>query len=184
MRNEIMSAKAARILVFAAASNRGNITRITFPARMHGDVMCMFASDGHSKATGIKWNPSPSKINPYNFAILGEDILVSPLSGNRESGTSISCFIGAAIAGLVIDFTQQNDCQARVANRQDLLTVNGMSAVFAAMAAKGKDGEYHCIAPWEVLDCLDPLNRRRSRSEKRQWVCDTIFRTLEKMEKE
>ena len=178
-----MKAKAARILVFAAASNRGNATHITFPARMHGDVMCMFASDGNVKATAIKFNPSPSKINRYNFAILGKEVLSSPLARSRVSGTSISSFIGAAIAGLVIDFSQQSDCRARVFNCQSLLTINGMNAVFAAMATKGNDGEYHCVAPWEVLGCLDPTNRHWSRDQKRRWMCDTISRILEKMEK-
>ena len=178
-----MKAKAARILVFAAASNRGNATHITFPARMHGDVMCMFASDGNVKATAIEFNPSPSKSNRYNFAILGKEVLSSPLACSRESGTSISAFIGAAVAGLVIDFSRQSDCRVRISNCKSLLLINGMTAVFAAMAAKGNDGGYYCIAPWEVLGCLNPTNRHWSRDQKRQWVCDTIFRILEQMEK-
>lgn len=175
-----MKASADRILTFVAASNFGNITDIMFPARIHGHVMCMFASTGNVKSTN-KHNPGPSQKTRYSFAVLGEEVLSSPLAPSRISGTSISTFIGAGIAGLIIDFSRHVDCNACISNRQDLLTINGMTAIFAAMSVS--DGGYQCIAPWKILDSSDPNFCTSSRETKRKRICDIITEKLQKMER-
>ncbi|KAI9928446.1 hypothetical protein MW887_002491 [Aspergillus wentii] len=160
VRSEIVKAKAEGILVFAAASNHANMERIAFPARMHGDIMCMFASDGKAKETKRKISPAPSTQVKYNFALLGEDVDVhfAPGSSRRESGTSISTFIGAAVAGVLLDFSKQEDCKDRIRNPLALKTIAGMSAVFAEMANGGKDNGYDCVAPWKLVDYMGSQN--------------------------
>jgi len=62
MTHAIKKASESNILIFAAASNEGNLSRIAFPARLVADrdVMCMFATDSQVKAN-TKINPGAKK---------------------------------------------------------------------------------------------------------------------------
>ncbi|OXV09164.1 hypothetical protein Egran_03073 [Elaphomyces granulatus] len=132
MEAEIRRANIEGILTFAAASNHGNTEYITFPANMTGHVMAMFASNGNAKVTNV-FNPAPSRHSLYNFALPGEQVCAHPL-GDLQDGTSISTFIGAAIAGLVLDFANQRDGVENIRFREHLNKVDGTTAIFAVMA--------------------------------------------------
>src|SRR5450432_1428496 len=135
MRIEIIKAHGANTLIFAAASNYGNADYITFPARMYGIVICMFSSTGLVKQSG-DFNPAPSEKSKLNFCVLGEEVEkisksnVMPSKQGHHSGTSIATVIAAEIAALVIDFSRQQDCHPLIANREELKTEAGMSAIF------------------------------------------------------
>ena len=142
MVNEIRKA-SKEMLIFAAASNSGNIGPITFPANLVGQVICMFATDNNVKAnTNI--NPAPRE-RGYNFAIFGVDVVPYPRD-NPQSGTSMSTFIGAAVAGMILDFAHHNDVLANTLKY--LKTVAGMEAVFNEMSTK--DLKYDCMTPWKI----------------------------------
>ncbi|KAK2024416.1 hypothetical protein LX32DRAFT_598845, partial [Colletotrichum zoysiae] len=139
--NAIEKACQARILIFAAASNYGNVMGIAFPARkyVHSKLFCMFSTTPDVRATCV-FNPSPLKRAAYNFAILGENINL-PGVENLRSGTSYSAMIGAAVAGLVLEFARHDDIRERDAQLpEQLQMVEGMSAVFAAMARDTDNG--------------------------------------------
>jgi hypothetical protein len=179
MLQAIRAANSDCVLIFAAASNSGNMDDITFPARMQGNVICMFSSNGLVKPSQ-GFNPTPSPKLPYNFCILGEEVqkvrFPRSLEQGRDSGTSIATFIAAGIAALVMDFSLQQDCRERIENRDYLKTVAGMSAVFEKMA-KYESG-YHCIAPWNVLECSRAPMSSWDDMKKREHICGTIFRAL------
>ncbi|RYP44078.1 hypothetical protein DL768_009423 [Monosporascus sp. mg162] len=107
MRDAIDNATANKILIFAAASNYGNIRPITFPGRMR-NVICMFCTDGRAKISP-SINPAPNKKKPYNFAIIGENVTIPPSTADRVSGTSVATCIAAGLAGQLLDFSRHSD---------------------------------------------------------------------------
>jgi hypothetical protein len=68
----------------------------------------------------------------------------------REDGTSISTFIGAGVAGLVIDFVRRN--RERIRYHDLIQSLDGMRAVFVGMGRDAKQGKYYCLEPRKVLD--------------------------------
>ncbi|KAH8692296.1 ankyrin repeat-containing domain protein [Talaromyces proteolyticus] len=173
MEKEIYMAEASDILIFAAASNDGNQEYITFPANMVGHTMAMFACNGNVKVTN-DFNPSPSRNSRYNFAVLGENIRINPFDTKPESGTSMSTFIGAAIAALVVDFSNQKDVKEFIEHREYVKSVAGMTAIFAEMAIAGSSQDYHCVAPWKLLS-----SSRVDRKRQREKLCHKISSLLE-----
>jgi hypothetical protein len=172
IRCAIHEAKSHNVLFFAAASNDGNMGSVTFPARMIGDVICIFSSNGRIKPS--TFNPAPLK-RSFNFAVLGEEVerFDVPGSQERDRGTSFATFIAGGIAALVLDFSMQEDCRDRMSNRKLLHSIEGMSAVFEKMAKE--DQGYLCVAPWSVLECDE---KDWSPEKMRVHIADTIFRTL------
>jgi hypothetical protein len=172
----IHKAKLKNVLIFAAASNEGNADGVAFPARMVGDVICIFSSDGKIK---------PSSFNPArldrssNFAVLGEEVESVPVttveSKVRKKGTSISTFIAAGIAALILDFSMQEDCRNHIEKRL-LKSIMGMSAVFDKMSIE--DGGYRCIAPWKVLECNRRFSSLWSDKSKRAYIAGAISHAL------
>ena len=90
-------------------------------------------------------NPAP-RAKGYNFAIFGE--VVPYLRDNPQSGTS-STFVGAAVAGMVLDFAQHDDVLANTLKY--LKTVAGIEAVFNEMSTE--DLKYNCVTPWKIRSC-------------------------------
>ncbi|KAF9880591.1 putative extracellular alkaline serine protease protein [Colletotrichum karsti] len=165
MLRAIEEANAAHILIFAAASNHGNLIDIAFPARLYraGKLFCMFSTDVNARSLPA-FNPSPLP-GANSFAILGENITL----GNSAplSGTSFSAVIAAALAGRIIDFSRHPDTRDLIRRPGHLKRVEGMASVFGKMART--DNSYRCIAPWRLLpqmedeDLLDPVNRSQRR---------------------
>ena len=173
----IDAAYAKNILIFAAASNYGNLADIAFPGRLYvtGKVICMFSTDANARALS-SFNPSPSSAARYNFTILGEGITLPPKTDERLSGTSFAAVIGAAIAGHILDFSRHKDMYnkpRRVDILKRLKTVQGMSAVFSKMVRGAVDNRYHCMAPWKILP---PQQATGDRVSERAHVCETISR--------
>ncbi|KAF3919854.1 hypothetical protein ABW20_dc0110706 [Dactylellina cionopaga] len=172
MRLAIKDACARDIFIFAAASNFGNARHIAFPANMKGDVMCMFACNGHNKVSNF-FNPAARKRGD-NFAFLGEDIKAYPGDKGRN-GTSYSTFLGAAVAGLLLDFARQGDVQAKIQNYARLKRMDGMSSVFLEMAEHATDGNYSCVVPWEFV------RRYGEREKEREQICRRLSVALERV---
>ncbi|KIM96504.1 hypothetical protein OIDMADRAFT_170237 [Oidiodendron maius Zn] len=169
----------ARILVFAAASNYGNLREIAFPGRlyMYNKLICMFSTDTNVRCLP-NFNPSASSAAMYSFAVLGENIVL-PYVKEPLSGTSFATMIGAALAGRILDFSRQSDNRGRIRSAEVLNTVEGMSAVFAKMAPGGKDNGYDCMAPWKILHHSVDEDPGKRRKDERAHVCETISRALE-----
>jgi len=176
MRKAIEFAAYNEVLVFAAASNYSSVRRVAFPGRMKHDVMCMFSTDAGVKNSRTL-NPAP-RSKSYNFAILGEDVSLGPME-KPLNGTSFATAIGAALAARIIDFSRHTDCQALIEEAQYLKTTDGMSAIFALLASGGHDGDYHCIAPWRLLE---DVNGAHDRTQKRAEICGAINRALKHMD--
>jgi hypothetical protein len=150
MYSAIMEAIYARILVFAAASNYGNLASVAFPAHLYtvSKVFCMFSTTAEVKAS--PWfNPTAIRKGNYNFAILGHNVILPPLKEPVE-GTSVSTMIGAALAARILDFSRHPDTRAHIKDADHLKEVEGMSEVFAEMVDDPDNG-YHCMAPWKLL---------------------------------
>jgi hypothetical protein len=112
LRDAILEAHSAGVLMFAAASNSGAHSLIpAFPARL-SNVFCIFAGDGMGNSGPT--NPTPRR-NRYNFMTLGEAVESAwPRSLSqypwmqRKSGTSFATPIAAGIAAFLILYAQQN----------------------------------------------------------------------------
>ncbi|OXV08982.1 hypothetical protein Egran_03256 [Elaphomyces granulatus] len=180
----IDEARNDHILIFAPASNYGNVVEIAFPGRLYRDfkLLCMFCTD-HNVRAPLNFNPSVMRDARYSFAILGCDIVL-PHVTEPLSGTSYATMIGAAVAGRILDFTRHRDTCERIRRLEKLKTVEGMSAVFLKMAKNAVDNGYHCIAPWKILPPEIPgesnqETKDEKRSRERADVCETISRALE-----
>ncbi|KAK1513160.1 extracellular alkaline serine protease [Colletotrichum tamarilloi] len=178
----INDARNAKVLIFAAASNFGNIRDIAFPARLYTSLklFCMFSTTAGIRAN-CDFNPSPSPHAKHNFAVLGEDVeLPIPALSNEPfklSGTSFSAMIAAAIAGQILEFVRHEHASGLISCADKIRTVEGMSAVFSAMA-QDKDNGYHCIAPWKILS-QRLRHETVDKVEAREDLRITIIRALE-----
>jgi subtilisin family serine protease len=179
MEDKINEARNANILIFAAASNYGNLRDFIFPGRLYKDLklLCMFSTDHNARAL-LNFNPSALP-DVRSFAILGHDIVL-PYVDEPLSGTSYATMIGAAVAGRILDFTRHKDNCVRIRRVEKLNTVEGMSAVFSEMVNGAVDNGYHCMAPWKILPPEVPgENPESKRSRERAYICETISRALE-----
>jgi hypothetical protein len=178
----IDEARNSQVLIFAAASNYGNIAYVAFPGRLYIDLklFCMFSTDPNGRALP-NFNPSPLSEARYSFAILGENITIHSQE-KPLSGTSFATMIGAAIAGRILDFSRHKDNRGRIRRIEKLLTVEGMSAVFNEMTRGAVDNGYSCISPWKILpDEIRGEDSKAKRLRERDHICETISRALERM---
>jgi len=134
-----------KILMFAAASNRGKGFGPTFPA-IHPSVTCIYATDGHGNK--YKRNPQIISHSP-GFATLGVAVKSACIKGGevRKSGTSFATPVAAAIAALVLEFAIKNDMPSEVYHK-GLKTKEGIEKVFGTMVTKSDD--FNFIYPWEL----------------------------------
>jgi hypothetical protein len=182
MEKAIDEARNAHIIIFAAASNYGNIGDIAFPGRLYIDLklLCMFSTDPNVRALP-DFNPSVLAKARYSFAILGESVRL-PKQDKLVSGTSFATMIGGALAGRILDFSRHKDNRGRIRRIDKLHTVEGMSAVFETMVGSAVDNGYHCMAPWKILPS-GPKGEEpgAKRLRERAHICETISRALEDM---
>lgn len=176
-------ARNAHVLVFAAASNFGNIEHIAFPGRLyaHLRLFCMFSTDPNVRALP-HFNPTPSSKARHSFAILGEGIRLAQDINQSLSGTSFATMIGGALAARILDFARQKEIGKRIRQVYRLHTVEGMSAIFEKMVNGTVDNGYHCMAPWKLL--RSEVENQGSASERllqRKYVRETISRALADM---
>ncbi|KAK1639235.1 hypothetical protein BDP81DRAFT_199189 [Colletotrichum phormii] len=178
----INEARNAKVLIFAAASNFGNIRDIAFPARLDTSLklFCIFSTTAGNRAN-CDFNPSPSPHAKHNFAVFGKDVeLPIPAVFNKPfklDGMSFSTMIAAAIAGQILQFVRHEHTRRWIHCADKIRTVEGMSAVFSAMA-KDEDNGYHCIAPWKILS-QRLRHETVGKDEAREDLRITIVRALE-----
>lgn len=177
MRKAIKRATSNGTLVFAAASNYGNIRQVTFPARMQ-DVMCIYCTDGRAKVSQ-SINPAAQTTKSKNFAILGEGVSVPASIGEQVTGTSVATSIAAGLAGRLLDFSRHKDCRQRIRCVGNLSSVEGISAVFSHMAKGAEDYRYNCVVPGRLLQHLDEGD---GRVMKRERICERLSNALENVD--
>ncbi|KAF9769821.1 hypothetical protein IL306_012692 [Fusarium sp. DS 682] len=160
MRKAIKKATSDGVLVFAAASNYGNIRQVTFPARMQ-DVICVYCTDGRAKVSS-SINPAPQTTKTKNFAILGEGVSIPPTE-ERVTGTSVATSIASGLAGRLIDFSRQKKCTHRISH----------------MAKGAEDNKYHCVVPGRLLQHIDEDCDRELARER---ICQQLSMILENID--
>ena len=139
-----------KMLIFAAPTNEGNAEEIAYPARYHGEVFCMFSSNGLVKKS-VGLNPSKG-LGLFDLAILGEHIKTYP--GDKiSSGTSFSTAIAAGFAARLLDFSRHKDVGTILGGKAEKLKKKrNMTGVFLSIAHGSYDRPYHCIKPWALLN--------------------------------
>jgi hypothetical protein len=156
----ILNAIYHRVLIFAAASNGGGNSCVTYPARKD-EVICVYATDGIG--TPYDHNPTPMEDTYYDFAVLGvgvksawprhlqkQPLEPSEASERRMTGTSFATPIAAGIAACIIEFAYLTDFS------EDLLRVlksrQGMQKTLKElMVGKGRRHGFHYIYPWAMF---------------------------------
>jgi hypothetical protein len=146
VREAIVRANAAGILIFAAAANWGNRDPVAYPAA-NDEVFCVFASDGLNKVPGYN---TVARNHAVNFAFLGNDVDVHRNGLNLSSGTSTATALLAGFAAQIIDFSRHSDSIGAVINSPKLRTRAGMRKLL--MQISNKNEGFHCITPWNLWD--------------------------------
>jgi len=169
---EIRIASDHGVVMFAAASNDGGNSSISWPAR-DNNVIPMYATDGF----GNKYhqNPSPDD-SRHNFAILGSALegcwlpnTIGATQSKHCSGTSSATALAAGVASVIVSLMHKKR-ESFIARRHKnlrereevlydnclraLRTPGGMKAVFQLMSEEKRDG-YDYVTPWSVLDQRD-----------------------------
>ena len=149
----VKEAYSKGILLFAAASNEGGNSPVTYPAR-YDDVICIFSTDGWGNAS--KCNPNPMGNSLYRFATLGEAVksawpihLPDSQGERRMTGTSFATPIAAAVAACVLEFCLMNGMSDE--QYQELKCPKGMREVFCKTLIKEREG-LHYICPWNLFN--------------------------------
>ncbi|KAK2597415.1 hypothetical protein QQS21_005963 [Conoideocrella luteorostrata] len=171
LREAIHAAYASHTLIFAAASNWGNIDLVAYPARIRDQVFCIFATNSLQRLA--EYNPEPRK-HADNFAIVGDGIQVG---GRIGEGTSAATAVTTGLAALILDFVRQNDITDGSTERR-LKTKAGMTAVFRHLVMA--QGSYDCITPRKLL--MGQRYDRHKRAELRNCVKSELLRALSNIE--
>lgn len=165
-----------KTLIFAAASNDGFGSEITYPGCLSqsSKLICLFstAADGDPERPGF--NPAAVP-NTYNFALLGEGIRIDEYDKESVRGTSYSTIIAAATAAYIMDFANHSDVKGKIPEVRYLREVDGMTSVFASMTAIVKNG-YHVLKPWRLMGYTQGTSL--SREEHRQEIRRSISKAL------
>ncbi|KAF5563812.1 hypothetical protein FPHYL_5010 [Fusarium phyllophilum] len=168
----VTKAKAAGVLVIAAASNWQNTNTVAFPARHNLSTMCIYSTNTGNQSSSF--NPEPRADTP-NFAIIGEGFQHPDQRRNeRMSGTSMATAVAAGLAARIVDFSRQKDNKASIFRAQDVGKLPGMLSIFGAMSKPA--GNLRYISPPELL----PLRHGVSREVDRQRVREVLSQAMER----
>lgn len=176
---EIALARNQHILLFAAASNDGDLTpdHGKYPA-WDNNVYSVYSCRGCGQKS--EFNPRALTAQ-INFMFPGEDIAIldaknRALEGvGRLKGTSYATPIAAGTAAVVLDLvllslTDSTEVEKRL--KQHL----GMSDVFRAMSGMARDEGYFHVRPWTLLGFDKPFPSPHNVNETHQWF--TLMRVL------
>ncbi|KAF3103811.1 hypothetical protein TWF706_004845 [Orbilia oligospora] len=146
IRRAILNAHIRDKIIFAAASNSASLVpelRVSFPARMSGQVISIRSASGQS----VRSNNSPiASDGDDNFMTLGEGIEAAWPSDLNDghptryvSGTSFATPVAAGIAALVLEFSIQQgkgkaDSNLEAADRATLWSHRGIRKIFQVMS--------------------------------------------------
>ena len=152
------------ILMFAAASNKGQAYEPTFPAN-ESQVMCIYAADGNGNKARTN---ARSVSRETRFATAGIALKsawpVQPglpdIVEARKSGTSFATPVAAGIAACILEFALQQGMEINAYSQ--IKTVRGISKVFKLMMTEsdGLDFIYPCelfhelFRPTTTLDLI------------------------------
>ncbi|KAF5606589.1 uncharacterized protein FSUBG_5988 [Fusarium subglutinans] len=168
----VTKAKAAGVLVIAAASNWQNTNTVAFPARHNLSTMCIYSTNTGNQSSSF--NPEP-RVDTQNFAILGEGFQHPDQRRNeRMSGTSMATAVAAGLAARIIDFSRQKDNKASIFRAQDVGKLPGMLSIFSTISKPA--GNLRYISPLELL----PLRHGVSREADRQRVREVLSQAMER----
>jgi hypothetical protein len=171
LQEAVQKACGASKLIFAAASNWGNLGPVAFPARHNLYTICIFSTDTHNRASDFNPERRP---DAHNFAILGEDFQHPGYSDQRVRGTSTATAAAAGLAALIIDFSRHHDNQS-IVRVADISKMLGMIAIFNSMSERA--GEFKCIMPHKLL----PTDYNAMESQKRrEYIRDSLSRAMDK----
>ncbi|KAF3287640.1 hypothetical protein TWF970_007351 [Orbilia oligospora] len=167
IRRAILNAHIRNKIIFAAASNSASLVpelRVSFPARMCGQVISIRSASGQS----VRSNASPiASDGDDNFMTLGEGIEAAWPSdlndGNPTryvSGTSFATPVAAGIAALILEFSVQQgkvkgDSNLEAADRAILWSHRGVRKIFQVMSTiVDRDNKPDCrmVYPWGLFD--------------------------------
>ncbi|KAF5615396.1 uncharacterized protein FTJAE_13381 [Fusarium tjaetaba] len=168
----VTRAKAAGVLVIAAASNWQNTNTVAFPARHNLSTMCIYSTNTGNQSSSF--NPEP-RADTQNFAIIGEGFQHPDQRRNeRMSGTSMATAVAAGLAARIVDFSRQKDNKASIFRAQDVGKLPGMLSIFSTISKPA--GNLRYISPLELL----PLRHGVSREADRQRVREVLSQAMER----
>ncbi|KAJ4115343.1 hypothetical protein NW768_011195 [Fusarium equiseti] len=168
----VTRAKAAGILVVAAAANWQNTGTVAFPARHNLSTMCIYSTNMGNQSSS--YNPEP-RSDTSNFAILGEGFQHPDQRRNEPmNGTSMATAAAVGLAANIIDFSRQEDNKSYISRAQDVGKLPGMLSIFSAISKPA--GSLRYVAPLELL----PLQHGSDRERDRQRVREILSQAMER----
>ncbi|KAG5808895.1 hypothetical protein H9Q74_006440 [Fusarium xylarioides] len=168
----VTKAKAAGVLVIAAASNWQNTNTVAFPARHNLSTMCIYSTNTGNQSSSF--NPEP-RADTQNFAIIGEGFQHPDQRRNeRMSGTSMATAVAAGLAARIVDFSRQKDNKASIFRAQDVGKLPGMLSIFSTLSKPA--GNLRYVSPLELL----PLRHGVSQEADRQRVREVLSQAMER----
>lgn len=164
IRCAILSAFTKNKIIFAAASNSGSIIpnkRVSYPARIHGQVLSIRSASGESVRSSASPKPSDGE---DNYMTLGEGIKAAwPPDLNEGltryvSGSSFATPLAAGIACLALEFSIQKgkggpNIPSEI--KTILWTYRGIRKIFQYMSAiddQSINVDCKMIYPWKLFD--------------------------------
>ncbi|KAF5587514.1 hypothetical protein FPANT_6859 [Fusarium pseudoanthophilum] len=151
----VTRARAAGVLVVAAASNWRNTRGVAYPAFHSKDAMCIYSTNTGNQSSSF--NPEPHD-PAQNFAILGEGFQHPDQSRNEQmSGTSMATAVAVGLAASILDFSRQEDNKDLIPRAQDV-------------------GNLRYVSPHELL----PKSHGVSRAADRERIRFVLSRAMEK----
>jgi hypothetical protein len=177
IRSAIQSAQRKNIILLAAASNFGNMQKMSYPAREHS-VFPIFAADAYGLA--VKFSPPP-RPHESNFSILGLAVESTWPSSKRKqdvttkkdgtkwkclSGTSVATPIAAALVALIFQYHDIHRGEIEIPKgSQGLKTYSAVRSVLHGMCTADARHSYDNLVPWRAFESYIKKDRVASRLE-------------------